>query len=111
MPWLRVTNAGAASAAPSARGSVSFAIVFPWLSGLARSGHRHEGQALVADLERLDRELALARVELADLPLGRPAADEVPLRGGLEGGVELDDAAAGARHLALGPLLAPRHQR
>jgi hypothetical protein len=45
----------------------------------------------VRDLERLDAELARARVERRSVPLGWPSVDEVPARLLVAGEVELDD--------------------
>src|SRR6187549_2908193 len=62
------------------------------------------------ELERLDCELSLARVELRDFPLAGPAIDERPrlLRGAR--GVEKLDAAVGALAVAGDPLVTPFQQ-
>src|ERR1043166_2799028 len=61
----------------------------------------HEGQPLVRDLQRLDRDLVLARIEIGAFPLARIAVGELPAADLLHVGAELDDRAVHALRIEL----------
>src|SRR6516162_8034227 len=71
----------------------------------ARSCRRF--QALVADLESLDRDLVVLGVERRPFPFAGPALGELPLQGRLARLVEERDGAGEPLGLSLDDLLAP----